>query len=93
MESITANMIKQSDIEGRLRLFRYGLVVITVVTFIVGIAIPWAVFRGIGGIEQPSIMSYLPLVAMITVGVGVAMVVIYFAYAQLLKRTVGKNQE
>lgn len=36
-------MISQSDIQGRLRLFRYGLVVLVVVTFLVSLLAPYAI--------------------------------------------------
>ena len=94
MDSITSNMLKQSDIQGRLRLFRYGLVVITVVTFILGILYPWVAFNGVGGLapsEVPPITAYLPNALLMTVVVAVIMVALYFAYAEVLKRTVGKS--
>jgi riboflavin transporter FmnP len=94
MDSIRSNMIKQSDIGARLRLFRYGLVVITVVTFVLGLVYPWVALRGVEGLadsELPSITSYLPFALLATVVVAVAMVVIYFVYAEVLKRTVGKD--
>lgn len=36
-------MIQNSDIQGRLRLFRYGLIVIVVVTFLVSLLAPYVV--------------------------------------------------
>ncbi len=36
-------MISQGDIQGRLRLFRYGLIVLVIVTFLVSILAPFAV--------------------------------------------------
>jgi nitrate reductase gamma subunit len=86
MEALTANMIKQSDIQGRLRLFRYGLVVITVVTFVLGIVYPWAALRSVG-ISQP-MTSYLSFALIATIVVAIVMVIIYFVYAEILKRTI-----
>jgi hypothetical protein len=93
MDSIRSNMINQSDVAGRLRLFRYGLVVITVVTFVLGLIYPWVALRGVEGLaesEVPSLMSFLPFALTATVVVAIAMVIIYFVYAEVLKRTVGK---
>lgn len=36
-------MIAQSDIQGRLRLFRYGLIVVVVVTFFVALLAPFTI--------------------------------------------------
>jgi len=81
-------MIKQSDIEGRLNLFRYGVIVVTITAFVVSIAAPMALTSdfgeaglGIGELMMPSI-----IITAITAVIGV---VAYFAYAQLLKRFVG----
>jgi hypothetical protein len=35
-------MLQQSDVEGRLRLFRYGVIVIVVVTFVVTLIAPYS---------------------------------------------------
>lgn len=82
--------IKQSDIQARLRLFRYGLVVITVITFVVSLLAPWAMFRNleIPDNVRPGMMDFLPNAAIYTVIVAVVMVAVYFAYAEFLKRTV-----
>jgi hypothetical protein len=93
MDSLTSNMIKQSDIQGRLRLFRYGLVVITVVTFVLGLIYPWVALRSVGGLnasELPPMTAYLPNALIVTVVVAIVMIIIYFVYAEILKRTVGK---
>ena len=89
-------MIKQSDIEGRLRLFRYGLIVIVVVAFIVSLLAPTFALRGLGA-EAPPLTDFLGNSILITVVVAVIAVVAYFAYRELLKRTVnpegGDNKE
>lgn len=97
MDSFREGMIKQHDIAGRLRLFRYGLIVITVTTFVLGLLYPWAAVRQVRDIvdadQLPALTTFLPFAALATVIVGVIMVVIYFAYAEVLKRTVGKSTE
>ena len=91
MEAMTANMIKQSDIQGRLRLFRYGLIVITVVTFVLGLIYPWVALRSVGGLQPadlPPMTAYLPFALIATIVVAIVMVIIYFVYAEILKRTI-----
>jgi hypothetical protein len=36
-------MISQGDLQGRLRLFRYGLIVLVIVTFLVSLLAPYAI--------------------------------------------------
>lgn len=79
-------MIKQSDIQGRLNLFRYGIVVVTVVAFVMSFAAPMVLTAdfgdeyslGIGDLLIPSL-----IITGITALIGV---VAYFAYAQFLQR-------
>jgi hypothetical protein len=94
MEAIRSNMINQSDIKGRMSLFRYGLVVITVVTFIVSLLAPWASFRNldIPDSAKPAITDFLMNALITTVIVAVIMIIVYFVYAQVLQRTVGKTK-
>lgn len=87
-------MLKQSDIEGRLRLFRYGLIVVTVITFLVAIVVPMAYLNPLqaafaeSGQEIPGIGTFIPTAILVTVVVAVISVAAYFAYAAVLKRTV-----
>lgn len=83
-------MLQQSDTAGRLRLFRYGLIVVGVVTFLVSLLAPWAAFRNIDMPEElkPAILDFAGTALIITVVVTIVLVVVYFAYAELLKRTV-----
>lgn len=82
-------MIKQSDVQGRLNLFRYGIVVVTVTAFIVSLASPIVLTAnmspslGFGDVLMPSIM--------ITVITAIIGAIAYFAYAQFLKNTVGNT--
>ena len=48
MENITEQMLDQDDIKGRLRLFRYGLIVIVVVAFLLSWLMPYAMFLLVG---------------------------------------------
>ena len=87
-------MIQQTDIAGRLRLFRYGLVVITVVTFMISLLAPWASFRNleIPEASRPAMTEFLMNALIYTVIVAIIMIVVYFAYAEILKRTVGVDK-
>jgi hypothetical protein len=83
-------MLQQSDVVGRLRLFRYGLIVVGVVTFLVSLLAPWAAFRNIDIPEasKPAITDFLGTALLYTVIVTIVLVIVYFAYAEFLKRTV-----
>lgn len=84
-------MISMSDIDGRLRLFRYGLVVLVVTTFLVSLFAPWAYLRGLSTIgAQPALTEFLGTAVTITGVVAVIAVVVYFAYRAALQRSVGK---
>lgn len=86
-------MLQQSDVQGRLRLFRYGLIVIVIVTFLVSLLAPWAAFQGLPAEAQPSIMTFAGSAVLYTVVVAVLMVIAYFAYAQFLKSTTGGKSD
>lgn len=91
-------MISQSDVQARLRLFRYGLIVIVVVTFLVTWLAQYASFQGLDqtvfGDEIPGLFygPFLQIALIATGVVAVLMVIVYFVYAQVLKNTVGKAQ-
>lgn len=80
-------MIEQSDVQGRLNLFRYGIVVVTVTAFVVSLVAPMILTAdlpasiGIGDMLMPSLI--------ITVITAVTGAVAYFAYARFLRSTVG----
>lgn len=81
-------MIKQSDIQARLRLFRYGLVVVVVVAFLVSLIAPLAAFRGLPeGVEAPGIGDFLGTALLITVVVAIVAVVVYMGYHYLLTKS------
>lgn len=91
-------MIAQGDIQGRLRLFRYGLIVLVVVTFLVSLLAPYAVVQpwateinqvaAAAGAEPitVNITDFVGSALLYTVVVGVIAVVLYFVYAQVISR-------
>jgi hypothetical protein len=93
MNNLSSKMLNPLDVEGRLRLFRYGLVVITVLTFVLGIAYPWSVswlLQDPATNDLSFFRPYLPFSFIATGIVAGAMVIVYFIYAEILKRTVGQ---
>lgn len=81
-------MLKSSDIQGRLRLLRYGLIVIVVVTFLVSLLSPYAAVRGLPGAGDVGITSFLVQAIIFTVVVAVLAVIIYIVYRNFLNKTV-----
>jgi hypothetical protein len=91
-------MITQSDIQGRLRLMRYGLVVVVVVTFLVAWLVPYAQMApAIQSLNDanpglnatvPGLFDNLGQALIITVVVAVLAVVVYMLYQNVLQRTV-----
>lgn len=83
-------MINSTDIQGRLRLLRYGLVVLVVVTFLVSLLAPFVAVRPYADAagQSVAITDFLGTALLYTVIVGVLAVVIYFAYQNVLQRTV-----
>jgi hypothetical protein len=91
-------MIKSTDIEGRLRLFRYGLIVIVVVTFLISLFAPYVVTSAYAtelnkvAVAQGStpisitIATFLTQALITTAVVAVLMVVVYFVYRMVLTR-------
>ena len=97
-------MIKQSDVQGRLRLLRYGLIVVVVVTFLVAWLAPYAFVTSVKPEGQDrtfadasgakvGIDEFLVEALIATLVVAVIAVVIYFAYSYVLKRTLAKSSE
>ncbi len=76
-------MISQSDVAGRLRLLRYGLVILVIVTFMVSLLAPFVATQALG----TSITDFLGNAVVFTVVVGVIAVAVYFGYSSLLKRS------
>ena len=80
-------MISQSDVEGRLRILRYGLLVLVIVTFLVSLLAPFVYTREMG----TSITEFLGNAVLFTVVVGIIAVAIYFGYSMLLKRNTSSD--
>lgn len=80
-------MISQSDIEGRLRLLRYGLIVVVIVTLFVSLLAPYVATREMG----TTITDFLGNAVIFTVVVAVISAAIYVGYSNLLKRNSGSN--
>ena len=83
-------MINSTDIQGRMRLLRYGLVVLVVVTFLVSLLAPFVAVRPYADAagQSVAITDFLGTALLYTVIVGVLAVAIYFGYQNVLQRTV-----
>ncbi|RMG79797.1 MAG: hypothetical protein D6712_19145 [Chloroflexi bacterium] len=84
-------MIKQSDIEGRLRLFRYGIVVVVVVTFLVSFITPIVALNAALGSAAPPATQHLGTAIIFTVVAAIVGAAAYFAYSAILQRSM-QNQ-
>lgn len=82
-------MLKSTDIEGRLRLFRYGLIVVVIVTFLISLLAPSIALSGLArnGITPPPITDFLGTAVLFTIVVAVIAVAAYFVYRMLLTRS------
>jgi hypothetical protein len=93
-------VIQNTDVEGRLRLFRYGLIVIVVVTFLVSLLAPYVVTSAYAtelnkvataaNVDPVSITiaTFLGQALITTAIVAVLMAAAYFVYrSYLLKNT------
>ncbi len=82
-------MLKQSDVEGRLRLFRYGLLVIVVVAFLVSLVMFMTFqFAAQGNVDNPDAIpglgDFLVQIILITAVVAVLGIGVYYGYRYLL---------
>jgi hypothetical protein len=77
-------MLDRSDIQGRLRLFRYGLIVVVVVTFLVSLFAPVAALRDVPTASPVS--DFLGTAIMFTVIVAIIAIVTYCAYFYFLTK-------
>lgn len=78
-------MIQQSDAQARLRLFRYGLIVVVIVTFMVSLLAPVASLRNTG-LAVPPITDFLGTAVLFTIVVAVLCVIAYVAYSYFLTK-------
>jgi hypothetical protein len=80
--------MKPLDIEGRLRLFRYGLIVIVIVAFLVSLLAPYVSLSFLGNVGiSYGIMDGLGTAVIFTVVVAIVAVIAYFAYRAVLSRS------
>lgn len=86
-------MIQPSDVKARLRLLRYGLVVIVIVTFLVSLLAPYISLRFVSeaGINPPPITDFLGTALLFTVVVAVIAAAVYFVYQRVLTQTMAKG--
>lgn len=82
-------MISQTDTQGRLRLFRYGLVVVVIVTFLISLLAPYAAMNGLrgAGIEVPSMGDFIGTAILYSIVVAVIAVVAYAVYHYFLTKS------
>ncbi len=95
-------MISQGDIQGRLRLFRYGLIVLVIVTFLVSLLAPFAATAPLANelatlaaangttYNPPVITDFIGNAILYTLVVAVIAVIIYFVYSQVISRPATK---
>lgn len=83
-------MISQSDVQGRLRLLRYGLIVLVIVAFLVALLAPYSATAPVAsaaGTTPVQITDFLGNAVLYAVVVAVLAVVVYFVYQMLLNRS------
>lgn len=90
-------MLSQTDLQGRLRLLRYGLIVLVVVTFLIAWLVPYAqVAPAIRSLNEanpglnatvPGLFDNLGWALLATIIVAVLAIIIYLVYQNILQRT------
>lgn len=82
-------MIKPTDVEARLRLFRYGLVVIVVVTFLISLLAPYISLGFVveAGIARPPLTDFLGTAVLFAIVVAIVAVIAYVAYHYALTKS------
>ena len=82
-------MINQSDFQARLRLFRYGLIVVVIVTFLISLLAPAVSLNVVtaAGLPAPSITDFLGNAILFTIVVAVLAVVAYAVYHYVLTKS------
>ena len=82
-------MINQSDFQARLRLFRYGLIVVVIVTFLISLLAPAVSLNVVtaAGLPAPAITDFLGTAIMFTIVVAVLAVIAYAAYHYVLTKS------
>jgi hypothetical protein len=80
-------MLSQTDIQGRLRLLRYGLVVMVIVTFLVSLLAPAVSLSFVSGLPgAPQLTDFLDEAILFTVVVAILAVIVYSVYAYMLTK-------
>jgi hypothetical protein len=82
-------MINQSDLQGRLRLFRYGLIVVVIVTFLISLLAPAVSLNVLtsAGLPAPAITDFLGTALLFTVIVAVISIAAYAGYHYFLTKS------
>ena len=82
-------MIDRSDVQARLRLFRYGLIVVVVVTFLISLLAPAVSLSGVtnAGLPAPAITDFLGNAILFSIVVAIIAVVAYAAYHYILTKS------
>jgi hypothetical protein len=82
-------MIDRSDVQARLRLFRYGLIVVVVVTFLISLLAPAVSLNVVtsAGLPAPAITEFLGSALMFTVVVAIISVIAYAVYHYILTKS------
>jgi hypothetical protein len=82
-------MINQSDFQARLRLFRYGLIVVVIVTFLISLLAPAVSLNVLttAGLPAPAITDFLGTALLFTVIVAVISIVAYAGYHYILTKS------
>lgn len=81
--------MKPLNVDERLRLFRYGLIVVVIMTFLATLLYPYAVASSSGLVI--SMTDILPSALLATVVAVVIAVAAYFGYRMFLMRTANKS--
>ncbi|MCK6578202.1 MAG: hypothetical protein L6Q98_08885 [Anaerolineae bacterium] len=85
-------MINQSDVQGRLRLLRYGLVVMVIVAFLVALLAPYSATAPVAnaaGTTPIQITDFLGNALLYAVIVAVVAVIVYVVYTMMIRRGSG----
>lgn len=82
-------MINQSDFQARLRLFRYGLIVVVIVTFLISLLAPAVSLNVVtaAGLPAPAITDFLGTAILFTIVVAVLAVAAYAGYHYVLTKS------
>src|SRR5690349_14070928 len=83
------SMLDRSDIQGRLRLLRYGLLVVVTITFLVSLLAPMLYLNSARnfGIATPPFTDFLGTAIILTIVVAIIAVGGYAVYHYILTKT------